>query len=351
MADPSKTEKPTSKKLSEAKKKGAPPHSRDMTATVTLLVAIISLYVTGSFMMSTLKNNTQMLLAGIGTYQVTEAGVYNLFLSQLFSLGIILAPFMLTVMLAGIVGILVQGGASISYARLNLKLESLNPVNGMKRLFNKQAAVESIKSFVKIFIVGYVAYGILKDELFNISYLTETDTRGILEFVSHISFKIVLHTCGVLGVLALLDLAYVKWQFTENLKMTKEEVKEEHKNAEGDPKVKAKIKQMQFEKAFKRLQKIIPTADVVVTNPTHYAVALKYDREKMIAPVVLAKGADNLAIRIKTLARENNVMLVENRFLARELYAQVEEGEAIPESLYVAVAELLAYVYGLTGKT
>src|SRR6266498_2382380 len=205
MSDPSKTEKPTSKKLSDAKKKGAPPHSRDMTATVTLLVAIVSLYVCGSFMMSTLKNNTRTLLAGVGTYQFTEAGVYNLFLSQLLSLAIILAPFMLTVMLAGIVGILVQGGASISFARLNLKLESLNPVNGLKRLFNKQAAVESIKSFIKIFIVGYVAYGILKNELFNISYLTETDTLGILEYVSHISFKIVLHTCGVLDVLALLD--------------------------------------------------------------------------------------------------------------------------------------------------
>ena len=241
MADPSKTEKPTSKKLAEAKKKGAPPHSRDMTATVTLLVAFVSLYVSGSFMMSTMKNNTRTLLAGIGSYQLTESGVYKLFLSQLFSLGIILAPFMLSVMIAGIVGILVQGGASISFARLNLKLESLNPLKGLKRIFNKQAAVESIKSFFKIFIVGYIAYGILKDELFNISYLTETDTRGILEYVSHLSFKIVLHTCGVLGVLALLDLAYVKWQFIENLKMTKEEVKEEHKNAEGDPKVKAKI--------------------------------------------------------------------------------------------------------------
>jgi flagellar biosynthetic protein FlhB len=321
-----------------------------MTATVTLLVAIVSLYVSGGFMMSSLKSNTTTLLAGIGSFQFTEAGIYNLFLKQLLSLGSILGPFMLMVMLAGIVGVLVQGGASISYERINFKLEALNPLTGLKRIFKKEAAVESLKSFAKIFIVGYIAYGILKDELSNISYLTETDIQGILEYVGHISFKIVLHTCGVLGVLALLDLAFVKWQFVQNLKMTKEEVKEEHKGTEGDPKVKAKIKQLQFEKAFRRLQQIIPTADVVVTNPTHFAVALKYDREKMIAPVVLAKGADNLAIRIKTLAKENNVMMVENRFLARELYAQVDEGEAIPEALYVAVAELLAYVYGLTGK-
>jgi flagellar biosynthesis protein FlhB len=350
MADPSKTEKPTTKKLEEAKKKGPPPQSRDMTAVVTLLVAIVSLYVSGGSMMSTLKSNTTTLLAGIGSFKFTEAGIYNLFLKQIFSLGCILAPFMLMVMLAGVVGILVQGGASISYERLSFKPEALNPLTGLKRIFKKEAAVESIKSFVKIFIVGYIAYGILKDELSNISYLTESGIQGILEYVSHISFKIVLHTCGVLGVLALLDLAFVKWQFIQNLKMTKEEVKEEHKGTEGDPKVKAKIKQMQYEKAFRRLQQIIPTADVVVTNPTHYAVALKYDREKMIAPVVLAKGADELAARIKALAKENNVMIVENRFLARELYAQVEDGEAIPEALYVAVAELLAYVYGLTGK-
>jgi flagellar biosynthesis protein FlhB len=351
MADPSKTEKPTAKKLADATKKGAPPHSRDMSATFSLLVAIVTLYASGSFMMSALKNNTATLLGGVGKYELTEAGVYSLFLNQIFSLGIILAPFMLTVMLAGVVGILIQGGASISYDRLKLKLDNMNPISGLKRIFSKKAAVESIKSFAKIFIVGYIAYGILKDELFNLSYLTESDIGGIVEFVSHLSFKIVLHTCGVLGVLSLLDLAYVKWQFKDSLKMSKQEVKDEHKGTEGDPKVKAKIKQMQFEKAFRRLQQIIPTADVVVTNPTHYAVALKYDRATMIAPVVLAKGADNLALRIKTLAKENNVMLVENRFLARELYAQVEEGEAIPESLYVAVAELLAYVYGLSGKT
>jgi flagellar biosynthetic protein FlhB len=150
-------------------------------------------------------------------------------------------------------------------------------------------------------------------------------------------------------VQAVLDLAFVKWNYLQNLKMTKEEVKKEAKDTDGDPHVRGRQKKLRYERAYRRLRQIIPTADVVVTNPTHYAVALKYDRNRMGAPVVLAKGVDHLAQRIKAMARENNVMLVENRFLARELYASVKEGQEIPESLYVAVAEVLAYVYGIKG--
>jgi flagellar biosynthetic protein FlhB len=345
----SKTEQPTAKKQEEAKKKGSPPQSRDLTSTISLLVALVSLYVSGGYMVSTLKKSSQAILSNLATIELTEAGIYSLMLRQFMYLAGIVGPFMLMVMFAGLASTIVQGGVSLSSERITPKLDKLNPVNGAKRFFKKEALVESIKSFVKIFIVGYVAYRILKDEILSVLYLTETDMNGILEFVGHISFKLVLHACGMLMILSLLDFAFVKWQFIQNLKMTKQEVKDEHKNVEGDPQVKGKIKRMQFEKAFRRLKQIIPTADVVVTNPTHFAVALKYDRERMAAPIVVAKGTDHLAARIKTLAKENNVMLVENRFLARELHAQVKEGEEIPESLYVAVAELLAYVYGLKG--
>ena len=345
----SKTEQPTSKKLEDARKKGSPPHSRDLSSTISLLVAMVSLYVSGGYMISTLKNSTTSILSGLATFELTEAGVYSLMLRQFMYLAGILAPFMLMVMFAGLASTVVQGGVSLSSERIMPKLDKLNPVTGAQRFFRKESLVESVKSFVKIIIVGYVAYRILKDEIYNILYLTETDMNGILAFVGHISFKLMLHSCGMLLILSLLDFAFVKWQFIQNNKMTKQEVKDEHKNAEGDPQVKGKIKRMQFEKAFRRLKQIIPTADVVVTNPTHFAVALKYDRERMAAPIVIAKGADHLAMRIKTLAKENNIMLVENRFLARELHAQVKEGEEIPESLYVAVAELLAYVYGLKG--
>ncbi|MDD3295118.1 MAG: flagellar biosynthesis protein FlhB [Geobacteraceae bacterium] len=347
----SKTEQPTEKKLSEARKKGSPPMSRDMTSTVTLLCSILALYALGGYMLNTIKETCRSMLAGAGKVQITPAMAQNLLESQFVSIGGILAPFMVMVMIAGIIAVVLQGGVSFSAERITFKLDKLNPVAGAKKLFNKKAAVEALKSILKILIVGYIAYRVLRDEMPSILYLTEADIRGIFTFVSHISFKIVTHTCGVMIILSVLDLAFVKWDYMQDMKMTKEEVKQEHKDSDGDPHVKGKIKQMRYEKAYRRLRQVIPTADVVVTNPTHFAVALKYEREKMAAPRVIAKGADHLALRIKAMARESSVMLVENRFLARELYSQVKEGEEIPESLYVAVAEVLAYVYGIKGKT
>ncbi|MEA5114702.1 MAG: flagellar biosynthesis protein FlhB [Geobacteraceae bacterium] len=346
----SKTEQPTQRKLSEAKQKGSPPISRDMSATVSLLVSMIVLYALGGQMFSGLKENFRGTFAGMGKLTVTETSAYSLLLKQFLFMGEILAPFLLMVMIAGIVGVVIQGSVSLSAERLQLKFENLNPVTGFQRIFKKEAAVEGIKSIIKMLIVGYIAYRILRDEMDGMLYLTDTDITGIFYFIGHIAFKIVIHTCGVMIILAVLDLAFVKWSFIQNLKMTKEEVKKEAKDTDGDPQVKGKIKKMRYERAFRRLRQIIPTADVVVTNPTHYAVALKYDRNRMAAPIVLAKGMDHLAQRIKAMARENNVMLVENRFLARELYSGVKEGEEIPESLYVAVAEVLAYVYGIKGK-
>jgi flagellar biosynthetic protein FlhB len=179
--------------------------------------------------------------------------------------------------------------------------------------------------------------------------LAEADVNGILTYTGHVAFKIVTHTSGIMIVIAILDMAYVKWRYIENLKMTKQEVKDENKDMEGNPEIKGKIKKLQFQAARRRLTKIIPTADVVITNPTHFAIALKYDRSRMVAPMVIAKGADEMALAIKEMARENKITLVENRFLARELYDQVAENQEIPESLYAAVAEILAYVYRLKG--
>ena len=184
----------------------------------------------------------------------------------------------------------------------------------------------------------------------NITFLAEADIETIFNFVGHIAFKIVIHTCGIMIILGILDMLYVKWRYIENLKMTKQEVKDENKESEGNPEVKGRIRKLQYQMARRRMTKIIPQADVVITNPTHYAVALKYDRQKMAAPVVLAKGVDIMAEAIKKIAREHHITLVENRFLARELYEQVEENEPIPEALYAAVAEVLAYVYKLKGK-
>jgi flagellar biosynthetic protein FlhB len=233
---------------------------------------------------------------------------------------------------------------------LKVDFNKLNPLNGFKRLFNKDAMVEMLKSMLKLLVIGWIAYSVIRDEMQNITFLSEADIQTIFDFVGHIAFKIVTHACGIMIVLGLLDMFYVKWSYTEKLKMTKQEVKDEHKESDGNPETKGKIKKMQFQMARRRMTKIIPLADVVITNPTHFAVALKYDRQKMVAPVVLAKGMDIMAEAIKKIARENSITLVENRFLARELYDQVSENEPIPEALYAAVAEVLAYVYKLKGK-
>jgi len=346
----SKTEKATGKKISDAKSKGNVPRSREMTSAVSLISAMIALYATSGMILSTMKRNMREIFGGLASVDLSYAGVHTLMIKEFGYIAVILAPFLLILTVSGVLVEMTQGGINISTEKLKFDLGKLNPVQGMSKLFNKDSLFEVAKSFLKLAIVSYMAYKVLTEEMEGIIYLVDRDLSGILEFIGHLAFKVVLHTCGVLIVLAVLDLAFVKWRFLDNLKMTKQEVKDEHKNAEGDPAIKQKLKQKQFQMARRRMRQIIPTADVVVTNPTHYAVALKYDRTRNAAPVVLYKGVDLMALQIKIVAREHNVMLVENRFLARELYSQVEEGYEIPEGLFAAVAEILAYVYSLKGK-
>ena len=327
--------------------------SQMLTSSLTLLTGIISLYIFGSFMMDGLKQSTSKILSTMGSFQITEANLYVLLVKLFGTIVLLLAPLIVTIIVTAIVSKLIQDNGRFEFqtSRLKLSFDKLNPLSGFGRLFNKDALVEMLKSLIKLLVVAWIAYGVVRDEMQNITFLAEADIQTIFDFVGHIAFKIVIHTCGIMIVLGLLDLLYVKWQYIEKLKMTKQEVKDEHKESEGNPEVKGKIKKMQYQMARRRMTKIIPLADVVITNPTHFAVALKYDRQKMVAPVVLAKGMDIMAEAIKKIAREHSVTLVENRFLARELYDQVEENEPIPEALYAAVAEVLAYVYKMKGKT
>jgi flagellar biosynthetic protein FlhB len=253
-------------------------------------------------------------------------------------------------MTTGLVVSICQGGLSFSVEKISFNPGRLNPLSGLKKMFNADALAEIFKSILKLVIVAYVAYLTLRQETEGVIFLGGRGISEIVDSFGQIAYRLVLRIGGILLVLGILDYFFVRWRFTQNIKMTKHEVKEESKESEGDPQVKGKMRSIHVQRARKRYMQIIPTADVVITNPTHYAVALKYDRNRMYAPVVIAKGADYLAQKIKEIAKENKVMLVENRFLARELYAQVKEGAEIPEALYAAVAEVLAYVYGLKGK-
>ncbi len=323
-----------------------------LSSSLTLLSGIVCLYIFGGYILNGLKKNALFIFGTMANFELTQANVYTLSLKLFFLIVTLLAPLVVTAVMTAFLSKLVQDNGQLDFnlERLSVDFGKLSPVTGFGKLFNKDALLEMLKSLLKLLVVGYIAYRVMKDETQNIAFLAEADIETIVGYVGHIAFKIVTHSCGVLIILGILDLAYVKWRYIENLKMTKEEVKQEHKDLEGSPEVKSKIKKMQFQMARRRMTKIIPTADVVITNPTHYAVALKYERTRMAAPVVIAKGADVMAQAIKQIAREHSVTLVENRFLARELYDQVDENEAIPESLYAAVAEVLAYVYRLKGK-
>jgi len=322
-----------------------------MTSTFTLLAGMICLYMFGSFMVTSISRHSVDILGSIGTFELTERNIHQLLLRTFLVIVMVLAPLVVTIIATSLIASTAQDGGrfELNWQRLTFKFDKLNPVSGFSRLFNKTALVELVKSFLKLLVIGYIAYRVLNDEVQNITFLAEADIATIVDYMGHVAFKIVMHTCGVMLVISVLDLMYVKWQYTDNLKMTKQEVKDENKEQEN-PEIKGQIKKMQFQAARRRMTTIIPTADVVITNPTHYAIALKYDREKMIAPVVIAKGVDVMAQAIKKIALEHKVTLVENRFLARELYDQVDENAAIPESLYAAVAEILAYVYRLKGK-
>ncbi len=322
-----------------------------MTSTFTLLTGMICLYVFGGFMVTHISRQSVEMLGAIGNFEVTETNVYRLVIKIFLLLVVVLAPLVLTIIVTSFAASVAQDGGRFEFRweRLSFDTSKINPINGFSRIFNKNSLVELVKSLIKLTVIGYIAYRVMRDEAHNITILADADVSTIMTYMGHVAFKIVMHTCGIMLIISVLDLMYIKWQYTENLKMTKQEVKDEGKEQEN-PEIKGQVKKMQFQMARRRMTKIIPTADVVITNPTHYAIALKYDRQRMAAPVVIAKGVDVMAQAIKKIAKENNVTLVENRFLARELYDQVKENEAIPESLYSAVAEILAYVYRLKGK-
>ena len=272
--------------------------------------------------------------------------VLNLFLGMIIILARTAFPIMMAVMVVGLAVNIFQTGWHFKTEKLEPKLDNLNPINGFGRIFSKRSLVELVKSLLKIAIIGFFIYHYLKDEILTMPQFIFYDLTTSLSKISDIIFGLAFQIIGVIMVLAFADLAYQKWQTTQDLKMTKQEVKDEFKQTEGDPQIKGKIRQKQRQMAMSRMMQEVPKADVIVTNPTHFAVALKYEKG-MMAPKVVAKGADFVAQKIKSVGRENDVPLVENRPLARALYASAEVGDFVPRELYQSVAEVLAYVYRL----
>ncbi len=346
MGAEDRTEEATPRRRAEARKRGQVARTKELPSTLMLLAALMFFYLAKDYYFDAFNSMFKYFLGNSYSKEVLEGS----FLTVLYLLSKFLLPFFILLVAVSIFSYVVQFGFLFTLEVLSPKFDKLNPVNGIKNLFSKRIFVELLKAAIKVVIVFWVVYPILKEEALRANQVFGYEPQVIFVHFLKLAAKVVMKIGLVLLFLALLDYFYQRWEHEESLKMTKQEVKEEMKQQEGDPQVKSKIRSIQRELARKRMMQEVPKADVVITNPVEIAVALKYDADRMEAPMVVAKGAGEIAKRIREIARKHGVPIVENRSLARMLYKMVEVGEEIPEALYKAVAEVLAYVYKQKGK-
>ncbi|HTZ40056.1 MAG TPA: flagellar biosynthesis protein FlhB [Syntrophales bacterium] len=345
--DQERTEQASPRRREEAHKKGQVARSPEVPSAAILLACTLLFYFGSSGMLERMMDLTRWILRECGTTTVSLGSIETLFWGWAWKLFLIMAPLLLTVVVAGFLSNYLQIGFIFAPEAIAPKFEKIDPLKGFQRLFSLRSLVELIKSILKMAVVAAIVWFTLKDETENLIPLMDESLMGILVYSGKVSFRIMITTCWVLIILALLDYLYQRWEYEKGLRMSRQEVKDEYKQAEGDPLVKARIRRIQREIARKRMMAKVPKADVVITNPTHLAVAIQYDADRMYAPVVVAKGAGYVAETIKEIARANKVPVIENKPVAQLLYKTVDVDRAIPEDLYRAVAEILAYVYGL----
>lgn len=318
-----------------------------MSSVALLLSGLMTLSWGGAFFYQQLTQILRHYLGHAAGIRVNADNLRHIALMALEQFALVMAPLFLVLAAVAVLANFLQVGPVWSGKALQPNFGKINPAEGIKRLFSPQSLAELAKSLLKITIVGAIAYFTVAGELDRLLPLLDQTPYQILAFLGDVCGRLFWRVCLVLAALAVLDFLFQKWQWERDHRMTKQEVKEEYKQTEGDPKVKARIRSIQRDMARKRMMAAVPEADVVITNPTHLAVALQYESGKMEAPVVTAKGAGLIAERIREIAREHDVPIVEDRPLARNLYKSVEVGRPIPEALYQAVAEVLAYVYRL----
>jgi flagellar biosynthetic protein FlhB len=344
--DQERNEQASPKRREEARKQGQVARSPEVPSAAILLACTLLFYFCSGGMLERMMDLTRSTLRECGTTSVSLGTVDALFWGWAWKLFLIMAPLMLTVVIAGFLSNYLQIGFIFSPEAMAPKFEKIDPLKGFERLFSLRSVVELVKSVLKMSVIAVIVWFTLKDETENLIPLMDDSLMGILVYTGKVTFRIMITTCWVLIVLAVLDYLYQRWEHEKGLRMSRQEVKDEFKQTEGDPIVKARIRRIQREMARKRMMANIPKADVVITNPTHLAVAIQYDPDKMYAPTVVAKGAGYVAEKIKEIALASNVPVIENKPVAQLLYKTVDVDRAIPEDLYRAVAEILAYVYG-----
>jgi len=344
-----KTEKATPKKKQESRKKGQVAKSNELASAVIFFLMFLMFFIIGPYIAEQFIQLYTKVLTRYLTYEVSSASIGLIFTELLTNISLILAPVFLVALVGGVAGNLVQVGFLLTGDPLKFKLERLNPIEGAKKIFSKRALVELLKSLLKITLVGYLAFSVLWNKKDDMLALYHYDLYEILIFVGGLLLELGIQTSILLIILAILDYIYQKYEYEKNLRMSKQDIKDEYKKTEGDPLLKSKIKERQRQMAMSRMMQAIPDADVIITNPTHFAIAISYKPEKMEAPKVVAKGMDYVALKIREIAKEHEIATVENKWLARTLYHEVEIGDVVPMELYQAVAEVLAYVYKVKG--
>jgi flagellar biosynthesis protein FlhB len=345
-----KTEAPTDKRRHESRQKGTVAKSTEVDSVIVLVAGLLLLKIFGPWMMKELGSSMAEMFRSISNKQMDVQRVTMLTCQSLLLMLRLMMPVIGGILVAGVLANLLQVGFLFTGQPLVPNLSKINPFSGMKRLFSPYSAVETLKNILKLVVIGSIAWWTVAGELPKILMLADSSVGAIWNYAVSAAYKVVWRVALVLIILAILDYAYQRYSFEKKLKMSKQEIKEEHKQMEGDPKIKSRMRSMQREMVRRRMMQQVPKATVVVTNPTHLAIALRYDPAENDAPVVLAKGKRLIAERIKQIARENGIPMVEDKPLARAMYNLVEIGYPIPAQFFTAVAEILAYVYRLKNR-
>lgn len=344
-----RTEDPTAKRREDFRQKGQVAQSKEVqTAALFSLVLLFWLFYMPYFW-NGLTTLVSSLWKSIWEFQGTPSAIMGLSIHVTKEMAFLLIPLFVLVLIIGFFSSFFQFGWLLTATPLIPDFSKFDPIKGMGRIFSKRSLVESVKSIAKVTLIGWIAFSTVLAKFNEALILVDTSANATMLFLARTASLIMAKVCALLIFLAFIDFLYVRWEMEEKLKMTKQEQKEEFKESEGDPHIKAQIRALQQQMARKRMMAEVPKADAVITNPTHFAVAIKYDSAKMVAPIIVAKGADFVAMRIREIARENNIPLVENPPVARLLH-KLDLGAAIPEEMFKAVAEILAHIYSLKGK-
>jgi flagellar biosynthetic protein FlhB len=348
--DDEKTEEPSQHRIDESRNKGEVAVSRELSSVILLSGSLLTLIISGVFVYEQFTEYIDWIYRLDFKLIYTAEKFGDVISTTAWTLVKCVGPFFVASACLGFLSTFIQIGFLYSPEILEVKLERLNPIQGFQRLFSKKALVEAVKGVFKFTVIIAITYNVMKNNIGSFLGFLHADAAQSLGFGKYLMVKLGFSILLGLGVIALMDFAWEKWSYHKKMMMTKQEAKQEAKEKDGNPEIKNRIRTIQRQMAQKRMMNDVKKADVIVTNPTHISVALKYDGNEMVAPSVLAKGADHLALRIREIAKENDIPIVENIMLARTLYKTVKVGHGVPRTLYKAVAEILAFVYKLRRK-